>query len=116
MSQELLDTTIGSSSTRVIAYEKAEIVPGIAEGTWFLVVSGEAPCVNMKVSLAPRIYVSCPEYWGIEVVGTLPGGFCLTAMRPYSEVIPLGGVTGSKGIEVIGSNQQQTFDVSGGCS
>ena len=116
MSQELLDATMESSSSRIIAYDKADIVPGIVNDTWFLVVSGEVPCINMDVSLAPRIYAKCPEYWGIEIVGALPGGFCLTAMRPYSEVIALSGITGSKGIEVIGSNQQQTFDVSGGCS
>jgi len=32
----------------------------------------------MGVSLVPLIYVKQPEYWGIEVIGTLPGGICLS--------------------------------------
>ena len=116
VSQELLNETQSASGARVIAYEKAEIRPGFVNDTWILIVSGQAPCLNMKVELTPHIYVSCPEYWAIEVVGTLPSGFCLTAIRPYYETIVLTGITGSKGIEVIGSNRREVIDVSGGCS
>jgi hypothetical protein len=116
MSQKLLDTTKSASSSRIIDYDGAEVVPGIVPDTWFLVIRGEAPCLNMEVSLAPLIYVTCPEYWGIEVVGTLAGGFCLDAIKPYVVTIPLSGITGSRGIEVIGTNRSETFDVSGGCS
>ena len=104
-----------AQSSRVISYETAEIRPGFVNDTWFLIVSGEAPCLNMSVNLVPLIYISCPEYWGIEVVGTLPGGFCLTAMKPYVVTIPLSGITGSRGIELIGANRQEKFDVTGGC-
>jgi hypothetical protein len=116
VSQQILDETIAATSGRVIAYQKANIVPGIVPGTFLLVVSGEARCWNMKVSLTPLIYVTCPDYWGIEVVGTLPGGFCLDAIKPYVLTILLSGITGSKGIEVIGANKRESFDVSGGCS
>jgi hypothetical protein len=34
---------------------------------------------------------------------------------PFTVVIPLAGVTGSKGIEVLGANRNETFEVSGGC-
>ena len=115
MSQELLDATRAATSSRVISFDKAEVRPGIVSGTYFLIVSGEAPCFNMVVTLTPLIYITCPEYWEIEVVGTLPGGVCLTAMRPYTVTIPLAGITGSKGIEVVGFNKQVKFEVSGGC-
>lgn len=116
MTQELLASTQQASSGRIIAFDDAQVVPGIVNGTYFLIVSGQAPCLNMAVSLMPLIYVSCPEYWEIEVVGTLPSGFCLTAVRPYVATIPLTGITGSEGIEVVGSNGRKRFDVSGGCS
>jgi len=116
MTQELLDATRPAGSSRVINFDSAEVVPGIVPETFFLVVRGEAPCLNMSVALTPLIYVKCPEYWGIEVVGSLPGGFCLTAIKPFLLTIPLSGITGSKGIEVIGASRQEKFEVGGGCS
>jgi hypothetical protein len=116
MTQALLDSTRPASSSRIIAYETAQVVPGIINDTFFLIVSGGAPCFNMDVALSPLIYVTCPEHWGIEVVGTLKGGFCLTAVKPFSVAIPLAGIIGSKGIEVIGSNKSESFDLPGGCT
>lgn len=116
MTQELLDSTKPASGGRVIAFEDAQVVPGIVKDTFFLSVSGQAPCLNMMVSLVPLVYVRCPEFWEIEVVGTLPSGFCLTAVRPYVVTIPLMGITGSQGIEVVGSNDRRRFEVLGGCS
>jgi len=104
-----------AQSSRLINFEKAEVRPGFVSGTFILIVSGEAPCLNMQVSLVPLIYVRCPEYWGIEVVGTLPDGFCLTAMKPYTVTLQLTGITGSDGIEVIGANKSQKIKVTGGC-
>lgn len=115
MSAKLMESTKASQSTRVISFESAQVNGGVAGG-YFLTVSGEAPCLNMKVDLIPLIYIICPEYWEIEVVGTLPGGFCLEAMRPFTETIPLTGITGKKGIEVVGANRSERFDVADGCS
>jgi hypothetical protein len=104
-----------SESCRRIDFEKAEVHPGIIPDTWFLTVSGTKPCLNMQVSLVPLIYIRCPEYWGIEVIGCLSHGVCLTALGPYSVTIPLAGITGSKGVEVFGARKQQQIAVSGGC-
>jgi hypothetical protein len=105
-----------AESVKRIAYDSADVVGGFQTGTYFLVVSGTAPCVNMEVSLSPLIYIDCPEYWGIEVIGTLPGGFCLTAIKPFSVSIPLAGITRSKGIEVLGATKRKDqIDVPGGC-
>ena len=104
-----------SQSVRLIDFEEATVHPGIIPETWFLVVSGTKPCLNMEVELQPLVYVRCPDYWGIEVVGSLPNGICLPAEAPYTATIPLAGVTGSEGIEVIGANKKQKIKVSGGC-
>lgn len=100
-------------SCRLISFESAEIIETRCGPV--LRVKGQAPCVNMKVSLVPRIYVRCPEFWGIEVVGCLPGGFCLPALKEYDETIPLNGVIGSKGIKVIGASRTEKLDQAGGC-
>ncbi|MCA1748238.1 MAG: hypothetical protein ABR601_05185 [Parasphingopyxis sp.] len=113
--KELVENHIKASGIRVINFEEAEVRPGTVGGTHFLIVSGEAPCANMDVSLIPLIYIECPDYWGIEVVGSLPGGVCLTSIKPFILVIPLEGVIGREGIEVIGANKSKKFEVSGGC-
>lgn len=111
MAFDLLESTKPSESIRVINFEDAQVVPGIVRDTYFLIVAGEAPCQNMKIILTPLIYTRQPEYWGIEVVGSIVGDICLEAVKPYSEAIPLAGSTGTKGIEVIGANQTKRFDV-----
>ncbi len=104
-----------AQSCRLIDFDKVEIHPGIIPETWFLTVSGEAPCANMEVRLIPLVYIKCPEYWGIEVVGCLSNGVCLPALKPYAETIPLAGITGSEGVEVNGANKQEKIQVTGGC-
>lgn len=102
-------------SCRLIDFESFDVNPGFVPDTWFLTVRGTTPCVNMKVMLTPLIYVTCPEYWGIEVVGCLPGGYCLTALGHFEETISLNGLIGSSGIEVIGAKKREQYKVSGGC-
>ena len=95
-----------TESCRLIDFETVDVVPGIIKNTWFVIVSGTKPCVNMTVELRPRIYVRQPEYWGIEVVGCLPG-VCLPATAPYHVSLPLAGILGTKGIEIIGATKRE---------
>lgn len=111
MSAQLLKAPT-AESVRLINFTKAEIRPGIVNNTWILIVSGTKPCMNMTVELSPRIYVRQPDYWGIEVVGSVPG-FCLPATAPYSVSLPLDGIIGTKGIEVIGATKKKKIDVPG---
>jgi len=102
-----------AESVRRINFDSAEVVN--VAGRNILIVRGEAPCLNMNVSLSPLIYIECPEYWGIEVIGSLPGCICLTAMKPFVLALPLDGIIGSKGIEVLGARRSEQIDVEGGC-
>ncbi|MGW0806539.1 hypothetical protein [Nonomuraea sp. NPDC002799] len=97
-------------SVRLIDFEDVTIRPGIVPKTFILVVSGTKPYLNMSVSLSPLVYIKQPEYWGIEVIGSLPG-IGLPATAPYTVSIPLDGILGTKGIEVIGATNRKTFDV-----
>lgn len=103
-----------SKGCRLIDFEEATIHPGILPNTFFLVVKGQKPCINMEVKLWPLVYVDCPEYWEIEVVGCLNGP-CLPAAGSYTVTIPLQGNTGYEGIEVVGANKRKKIKVSGGC-
>ena len=99
-------------SCRRIEFTTAEVVPGIINDTYFLVVSGTKSYLNMKVDLVPLWYVKQPEYWGIEVIGCL-SGFGLPVLTPYTVHIPLDGIRGTKGIEVIGATSSQKIDIGG---
>lgn len=115
MTELKLESRPADGEYRLLDFESAEVTPGTVGGTWVLTVRGDTPCINMEVALTARVYARCPEYWGIEVVGYLPGGLCFTAMGSFDQAIPLDGITGSRGIEVIGARRSQTFEVPGGC-
>jgi len=76
-------------------------------------VSGTKPLANMEVDLVPRQYIRQPEYWGIEVVGTLHG-IGLPAVAPYLVSLRLDGLIGTRGIEVIGATRTEKIDLPGG--
>jgi hypothetical protein len=100
-----------SDSHRLVPIQSFRIVPGIVPDTWILVVEGSAPCANMSVTLVPVVYIRQPEYWRIEAVGTVPGGTCLPAIEPYSATLPLAGVVGTRGIELVGEGFTQQIEV-----
>lgn len=98
------------TSVRLINFTRAEIHPGFVPNTWILVVSGTKPYVNMTVRLSPLIYIRRPEFWEIEVIGSLPGiGLPMTA--PYTVSLPLDGIIGTKGIEVVGATKRKRIVV-----
>ncbi|HEY0151551.1 MAG TPA: hypothetical protein VGB92_06115 [Longimicrobium sp.] len=111
-----LESHPAAESHRLLDFDSAHVTPGFIPGTYFLTVAGTKPCSNMTVTLSPLIYIRCPEYWGIEVVGHLPHGICLNRIAPYEETIPLTGIIGSAGIEVIGARRTERFEIEGGCS
>ncbi|HYJ83406.1 MAG TPA: hypothetical protein VEW26_11285 [Allosphingosinicella sp.] len=114
--QQFLDLE-AAQSVRRIPFKTARVVPGFVSGTYILIVSGVTACVNMKVRLSPLIYIRCPEYWGIEVLGELTGGHCIIGIvpTPYTVFIQLNGIVGSKGIEVLGAGSSKKIKVPGGC-
>ena len=98
------------TSVRLINFTRAEVRLGFLPNTWILIVSGKKPYANMTVRLSPLIYVRRPEYWGIEVIGSLPGiGIPMTA--PYTVSLQVDHTLGTKGIEVIGATRRQRIPV-----
>jgi len=99
-----------ATTYKLVDFDKAEVIGGFVNDTYFLSVSGHVPCFNMHVRLNPLIYIREPEYWGIEVTGWVPDGICLEAIRPYHLTGPLSSI-GTRGIEVIGGNRSLKIDV-----
>jgi hypothetical protein len=105
------ETAPQCSSTRLIDFEGAEVRPGFVSGTYILVVRGTKPYVNMEIRLTPLVYIRQPEFWGVEVVGFLPGGIGLPATSSYTASLPLDGIFGTLGIEVIGALRSKKIEV-----
>src|SRR5215218_5344024 len=96
------------ASQRLIDFERAQILTlRIFPPQFVLRMTGTKPYLNMEVELVPLVFIQQPEFWGIEVVGRLPGGIGLPALAPYDVSIPLSGITGTKGIEVIGASRSK---------
>ena len=102
---EFADLPLAETSRR-IDFERVDIRPGFVSGTYILIVSGTKSWINMQVDLVALVYVRQPEYWGIEVVGRLTG-FGLPTEAPYTVALPLDGITGTEGIEVLGATRSE---------
>ena len=96
---------------RLLDFDHADVVTLESFPPQFVLrVSGTKPLANMHVQLAPLVFIRQPEYWGIEVVGSLTG-IGLPALAPYEVSLPLTGFLGTQGIEVIGATRMQRFDI-----
>jgi hypothetical protein len=101
-----------STAWRRIDFERAEIrTLESFPPQHILVVRGLKPFLNMEVDLEPVVYIRQPEYWEIEVLGRLRGAVGLTAVEPYTVTLPLAGVTGTRGVEVMGANKSMRLDI-----
>ncbi|MGH2944292.1 MAG: hypothetical protein ACRDLN_16120 [Solirubrobacteraceae bacterium] len=107
-----LDDLPAPVSSRLIDFERASVVALRSfPPQYVLVVTGTKPFLDMDVAPAPLVYARRPEYWGIEVVGRVPGEVALPATAPYRVSIPLAGITGTEGIEIVGANGTQRLDL-----
>jgi len=101
-----------ADSQRLIDFERVQILTLESFPPQFVLrVTGTKPFLNMEVQLEPLVFIRQPEFWGIEVVGRLPGGIGLPALAPYDVTIPLSGTMGTKGIEVIGASRSRKIKV-----
>ncbi|MFI7602527.1 hypothetical protein [Actinoplanes sp. NPDC049681] len=98
-------------SSQLIEFERADVIsPMIYPARPRLVVSGRKPWANMTVSLVPCVYVSPPDYWAIQVVGTMPQ-IGQPAIVPYVVELDLDDTIGNIGIEVVGADKTERIEV-----
>lgn len=100
-----------ATSFRLLDFDHAAVITLRSFPPQFVLqVSGTKPFANMNVELVPLVYVRQPEYWEIEVVGSLRG-IGLPSLAPYTVSLPLAGVIGTRGVEVVGATRRERFEV-----
>lgn len=100
---------------QLIDFEVAELRHVPLQDSLYLWVRGMLPGLNFKASLAPRVYHDQPEYWAIEIAAvSMPTEIDADADKSlqFERSIPLIGITGTKGIAVVGANQVKHIEVS----
>ena len=115
----MITTASGSLSSlpngRIIDFETAEIRTVPFQDSLYLWVSGTHPGPDLDVRLAPRYYNDRPDYWAVEVAAIRPTtpaiGADVDRKATFECAIPLVGVTGLRGITVVGANRVQRIDI-----
>jgi hypothetical protein len=119
MSSMLNSSLSAVPNGQVIAFEKAELRRLPFQDGLYLWVQGLLPATGFDARLAPRIYHDGrPDYWGIEVaafaqVSSVHNNNDQDHGRIFERSVPLNGITGIKGISVIGANRVQQIDIDG---
>ena len=103
---------------RIIDFDVAELRKVPFQDSLYLWVRGTLPGIDYEARLAPRVYQIRPDYWGIEVaVVTRPkaanDGDIGEISLDFERSVPLTGITGIRGITVIGANQVKRIDITG---
>ncbi|MFI5841677.1 hypothetical protein ACIA8K_18405 [Catenuloplanes sp. NPDC051500] len=100
-----------ATTSRLIDFESADVIMlKTFPPQYVLRVKGTKPWANMTVGLVPLVYVRQPEYWEIEVVGTL-AGVGLPVETPYEVSLPVTSTLGTVGVEVVGATTRERIDV-----
>jgi hypothetical protein len=103
---------------KIIEFEQAELRHLPSHESLYLWVKGRMSMQGYQAKLAPRIYYGRPDYWGIEVAAIASpsavnddGG--AGDMVSFECSVPLTGITGTRGVAVIGANQVKRIDIAG---
>jgi len=91
---------------RRIDFDYVEICEPTRIGGRLLLVSGVKQWADLRVSLEPFTYRERPDFWVIEVVGRLVGRG-LPALVDYCAALPLEGIQGCRGIEIVGATKSE---------
>jgi hypothetical protein len=89
---------------RRVDFDWVSIEAATADHSAVVMVGGIKHWLNLRVELVPRCYQSRPEFWGIEVVGALPG-YGVSSVVDYNVTLQLDGIHGTQGIEIIGATK-----------
>ncbi|MEP2379500.1 hypothetical protein, partial [Parasphingorhabdus sp.] len=91
--------------------------PTLGDGL-YLVVSGPVPDIPAQIKLRPVLNDLAPEYRRIEIVSESQPEAGVAGNKngdkrggKYERSMPLSGLSGTKGIELVGSNGTRKFDL-----
>lgn len=103
---------------QVIDFEHAELRRVPFQDSLYLWVRAKVGD-GYEMRLAPRVYHERPDYWGIEVVAFTPPGIrevsgATDAPGMTERSVPLAGITGIRGVNVIGASQTLQIEIDNG--
>ena len=102
---------------RIIDFELAELRKPPFQDNHYLWVRGLLPTAGFEAKLAPRVYHGRPDYWSIEVavvaVPATAGADVEGGSVAFERSIPLLGITGNRGIKVIGATRIKQIEIAG---
>ncbi len=110
------------SGGQMIDFEMAELRRLPFQDGLYLWVKGQLPAKGMDARLAPRIYHGRPDYWAIEVAAFADTAAGNNSTQPiddegetlnFERSVPLAGITGTRGVTVIGANRSARIDIDG---
>jgi hypothetical protein len=90
---------------RIIDFETAELRKPPFQDSLYLWVRGTLPGNGFEVRLAPRVYIIVPGPAN-DVGGA-------DSTLEFERSVPLTGITGVRGITVIGANQVKRIEIAG---
>ncbi len=111
------------SRVNIAEFDSAELRAGPTLGQGlYLIVSGPTPRPDANIKLLPVLGDPTPEYRQIELAWearaahdhdvSIDRGGSLGAER-YEKSMPLSGLSGTKGIELVGANGTKKFNLTG---
>ena len=108
----------GVPNGRIIDFDVAELRKLPFQDSLYLWVRGTLPGLGYEARLAPRVYQHRPDYWGIEVAvvshRTAANDADMGAVSlEFERSVPLTGITGVRGIAVIGASQVKQIEIFG---
>jgi hypothetical protein len=119
MEQYMSGATSSSLSSvpngRIIDFERAELRRVPFQDSLYLWVSGSLPGPGFEAKLAPRLYYGRPDYWDIEVAvvtANAANDADEELSLNFERSVPLTGITGNRGITVIGASQVKRIEIS----
>jgi hypothetical protein len=107
-----------AAGARIIDFEKAELRRLPFQDSLYLWVQGRLPAKGLDARLSPRIYHGRPDYWGIEVAAYTDQTAdndqdAADDALVFEKSVPLTGITGTRGVMVIGASQEKRIDIDG---
>ncbi len=117
MNAGIIAATAKSARVNAAAFDSAELRAGPTLGQGlYLIVSGPTPRPGANVRLLPVVGDTEPEYQQIEIAWEARAANDhddSMGVERYEKSMPLSGLSGKKGIELVGANGTKRFNLTG---